>query len=140
MHPRAQHPVDPFERPFKVAGDAGDELRVFRRLARHERTFADGVEDARRLPSRQLLLAHRRKGARYVFARDVDAPLALGGRIGLLRRVDAHAVEDHEDPVRLAIVQIPSDGHGASRHKCEDDRESEHGAKPRGDAARKRAP
>ena len=43
-----------------------------------------------------------RERARHVVARDLDAPLALGRGVGLLRGVDARAVERHDDAVGLA--------------------------------------
>ena len=96
---------------------AGDELRVLGGLAGDERALAHGVDHAGRVAPRQVFLAHDRERARQVVAGDRDAPLALARGVLLLDGVDARAIERHEDPVGLRVVEPAGDGHRARREQ-----------------------
>ncbi len=113
VHPRDKHPVDALEGALELGSDRGNELGVLCRLARHERAFADGLEDAWPVLTWQPLVAHHGQGPRHVGLGDAYPPSPFGRRIRLLRRFDACVVERDEDAVCLRIVQPGLDGHGA---------------------------
>jgi hypothetical protein len=114
VHARREHAIDAAQRALELTGEARDELRLLRGLARHELTAIGRIGEATRSRARELLVAHRREGARRVVARDVDPELPLGLGVGLFHRVDPGLIERDHDAVRVRLVERRRDRHRAS--------------------------
>lgn len=131
VHAGRQDAVDAPERPLQLARQPGHELSVLGRLARDELAAIGRVEQAARLGPRQLLVAHGREGPRRVVARDGDAELPLGLRVGLFDRVDAGLIEGDDDTVRVGLVERGRDRDRAAGEREGDGGEDSGGARTR---------
>ena len=105
--------LDSFDRPFEFPRDRSDELGSFGRLARHETSFPDSIEDPGSEGTRKPFVGQRRKGARNIVAGDAHSEASIRSGVHLFGCIHADAIERKDHTVGGGIVETTGEWHRA---------------------------